>query len=92
MNEILLITTIGCEACKIQNTIIHKAIEAYKDKFTIKVAELDFTEYTYLKFANKVTDFPTTIFKVNGEEKTRITGTCTKEHLMHLFDEHFVEK
>lgn len=91
MNELILVTTEGCKACEIQNNIIHKAVELSKDKYNIKVSTLDFTEYTYLEFANKITDFPTTILKVSGKEITKVVGTCTKEHLMHLFDEFFIE-
>lgn len=91
MNKVLLITTIGCKACEIQNNIIHKAIEAYKDKYTIDLISMDVKDYKSLKIATELIDFPTTILIVGDEEKVNLVGTCTKEHLMHLFDEHFIE-
>lgn len=95
MNKILLITTVGCEACKIQENIIKKAITAYSDKYSVTLETRDQNECKTTCEILKITDFPATIISngfSNGFHDRVITGTCTKEHLMHLFDEHFIEK
>ena len=91
MNKILLITTVGCEACKIQENIIKKAINSYSDKYNVVLETRDKVECKTTCERLKITDFPATIIS-NGLNEEVIIGTCTKEHLMHLFDEHFVEK
>lgn len=98
MNKILLITTKGCEACKIQERIINSAIKLSVDKYNIDFKTSIFPESNTIRYIQElnnkeliITDFPTTIFLVNDNYKTHIVGTCTKENLMHLFDEHFIE-
>lgn len=98
MNSIILITTEGCKACEIQERIINTAIILSRDKYNIDFKVNVFPKDNTIKYMKEsivkeliITDFPTTIFLVNDDYKTHITGTCTKEHLMHLFDEHFIE-
>lgn len=92
MNNIGLIITEGCKACEIQENIIRKAIDVYKDKYNINLIITGKSDYSkHLCNEYKITDFPATMLFVNGNYKTHIVGTCTKEHLMHLFDEHFIE-
>lgn len=91
MNSIFLITTEGCKACEIQENIIKKAIDASKDKYNISLISEESEYSKHLCNECKITDFPATMLFVNGNYKTHIVGTCTKEHLMHLFDEHFIE-
>lgn len=91
MNKILLIITAGCEACKIQENIIKKAISSYSDKYSIVLETRDQNKCKTTCERLKITDFPATILS-NGLNEVMVNGTCTKEHLMHLFDEHFVEK
>ena len=92
MNEILLITTEGCKACEIQNNIINNAIELSKDKYSIKFIKTG-KSFVSKNICNvyKITDFPATVLFVNGNYETHVVGTCTKENLMHLFDEFFIE-
>lgn len=94
MNHIVLIKTEGCKACDIQENIINNAIECSSDKyfisFTITSTKTDYGKHLCNEY--KITDFPATVLFTEREHKTHITGTCTKEHLIHLFDEHFIEK
>lgn len=99
MNKLLLITTKGCEACKIQERIIDSAIKLSIDKYHIDFKISIFSESNSIKYVQNlsnvelmITDFPTTVFLINDNYKTHVVGTCTKEHLMHLFDEFFIEK
>lgn len=92
MNNVILITTKGCQACKIQENIIKNAIEISKDKYIISLTITGKSDYSdHLCNEYKITDFPATVLFVNRNYKTHIVGTCTKEHLMHLFDEFFTE-
>ena len=98
MNKILLITTKGCEACKIQENIINSAIKSSINKYHIDFKISVFPENNTLKYIQElnnkeiiINDFPTTMFLVNDNHKISISGTCTKEKLIHLFDEFFIE-
>lgn len=92
MNSIILITTDGCKACEIQENITKKAIDVSKDKYDVSLTITGESDYSkHLCNECKITDFPATVLFVNGIYETHIVGTCTKEHLMHLFDEHFIE-
>lgn len=91
MNNIVLITTDGCQACKIQENIIQKAISSYKDKYVINFQKDDFNDAKIIVEQLNISDFPTTILIKDELYKYHFSGTCTKENLMHLFDEFFIE-
>lgn len=72
--KILLITTKGCEGCRIMRNIITKVIadSKYDIEFIIKdVSEIDKTFFKN----NNITDFPTTIFMISDEIKAIFVGT-----------------
>ena len=98
MNELILVTTKGCKACEIQENIINSAIKSSINKYHIDFKISVFPENNTVKYIQElnnkeiiINDFPTTMFLVNDNYKISISGTCTKEKLMRLFDEFFIE-
>ena len=59
--KILLITTKGCEACKILNSLIQKAISEYDSNIEYSIKDKDEIDIKFLK-EHHINDFPTTIF------------------------------
>lgn len=91
MIEIRIITTIGCEGCRIMENIVQNVI---KD---IDYNEIEYSIYDFqnldanmLHFVNRyqVNDFPATFIIKNNEVVDRIFGTCTKSKLKNIIDNH----
>ena len=81
MMDIILITTDGCEACKIQDNII-KSVLSHVGKSAIMYERLDCKDNKTKEFIHKhkliIDDFPATvILDDDGSFVTKITGTCT---------------
>lgn len=79
MNAIRLITTEGCEGCAIAERLIKKAISVAKVKIYLEVIDcLDPYYYDFIK-QNNITDYPTTLYIVNGKVIDKTIGTMTLE-------------
>ena len=79
MNVIRLITTEGCEGCVIAERLIKKAISVAKVKIYLEVIDcLDPYYYDFIK-QNNITDYPTTLYIVNGKVIDKTIGTMTLE-------------
>lgn len=77
-DKIRLVTTKGCEACKIMNNLIRQAIT--KSTFThITIEIIDCENERYRQFLNRyfVRDFPTMIFMRENQVLYKDTGTST---------------
>lgn len=73
--EILLITTEGCEACKIQENLIEEAIKISGLDITFNKVDVTDCKKNWLK-SNSVKDFPTTMmFDDNNELTFQFSGT-----------------
>lgn len=91
MNNIILVTTEGCAGCDIQKNIIEQAISCSEDKYSINFQYHDVSEVDMIVKQLHITDFPTTILVKNGTYEYHVTGTCTKNQLIHLFNKYFVD-
>lgn len=73
MKKILVITTKGCEGCRIINNLIKQALTNYKD---VEYETKDKSEVSdKLLKANYVNDFPATFLIRNNEVKFVFVGT-----------------
>lgn len=90
--EILLITTKGCEGCKIQENLIKEAIKNSGLDITFNKADVNDCRKTWLKIHN-VTDFPTTMmFDDANELKFQFSGTRPVIVIERYIDVHLIDK
>lgn len=91
MIEVKIITTEGCEGCRIMENIVQNVIKDI-DYNEIKYSIYDFQnlDVDMLHFVNRyqVNDFPATFIIKNNEVVDRIFGTCTKSKLKNIIDNH----
>lgn len=91
MIEVRIITTVGCEGCRIMEKIVQDVIKNF-DYNEIEYAMYDFQYLgdNMLHFVNRyqVNDFPATFIIKNNEVVDRIFGTCTKSKLKNIIDNH----
>ncbi len=73
MKKILLVTTEGCEGCKIINNLITQALESYND-IELEVVDKQEVNNKFFK-ALYVNDFPATFLIKDGQVKFVFTGT-----------------
>lgn len=76
-NQILLITTQGCEGCNIMNKLLLESLNTLN--IPIEYVRKDITDCN-ADFLNKhdITDMPTTLLFVNGVLHQKIVGTRSK--------------
>lgn len=72
--KILLITTKGCEGCKILDRIIQKALDDYDKEVDYEIKDRDNIDVEFLK-KHHITDFPTTILYKNDVIVFMFVGT-----------------
>ena len=92
MIEIRIITTAGCEGCRIMKNIADKAVKQLTSdsNLNIKVTTFDCLDESIRHFVNRyqVKDYPATFIIKNNEVKDRIYGTTSKnsmiEHIVSL--------
>ena len=89
MIEVKLITTEGCEACKIQDKILQRALPT-AGKSAIMYTRLDCKDERVKELVKKynrpIHDFPTTIILKNEELITHIEGTCTSKRITDIIN------
>lgn len=73
-NEVLIITTKGCEACNILKNIMAAVTKCSKVQFELNLKDVSEVNKLWLK-RNKVTDFPTTFLMQNDIIKHSFVGT-----------------
>lgn len=86
---VYLLTTEGCEACKIMERILRTVHEDMLYNFSIEVINFkDAPEW--IKINVPLHDFPTTVFVENDVIKYHSTGTMTVRKLLDIIqDIHF---
>lgn len=90
--EILLITTKGCEGCKIQENLIQDAIKNSGLDITFNKADVNDCRKSWLKIHN-VKDFPTTMmFDDANELKFQFSGTRPVIVIERYIDVHLLGK
>lgn len=90
--EILLITTKGCEGCKIQENLIKEAIKNSGLDITFNKADVNDCRKSWLKIHN-VKDFPTTMmFDDANELKFQFSGTRPVIVIERYIDVHLLGK
>lgn len=87
MIEIRIITTEGCEGCRIMKNISYNAAEQINLARKINdviVTTYDFNNESIRQFANRyqVKDYPATFIIKNNEVVDRIFGTTTKKDVV----------
>lgn len=92
MNKILLITTIGCEGCKIQDRIIQEALKDIDGVSYEKHDEYFLTDKVKKQYA--INDYPATLFirtKPNKHDEIlkKIIGTTTKQDIINKIKDMF---
>lgn len=83
MNEIWIITTEGCEGCRIAKNLVEKAISLSNK--VIKGDVIDHLDEHYKSFikAYDIKDFPTIVFIRNSTVMSLHTGTMAVPQLLH---------
>ena len=87
MIEVRIITTEGCEGCRIMKNIANKAVNQLTSdsNLDIKVTTFDCLDESIRQFANRyqVKDYPATFILKDNKVVDRIFGTCTKQTMIN---------
>ena len=87
MIEVRIITTDGCEGCRIMKNIVDKAVKQLTSdsNLDIKVTTFDCLDKSIRQFANRyqVKDHPATFILKDNKVVDRIFGTCTKQTMIN---------
>lgn len=86
--KILLITTKGCEGCRIMDNIIQKALDSYEKQVDYEIKDKENIDIEFLK-KHHITDFPTTILYQNNLIVFITAGTKPAEQLRRDMVVHF---
>ena len=87
--DIYLVTTEGCEACRIMNKILKQVQHDVDYTFSIKIRDYKLLP-NFIKVNVILTDFPTLIFLENDVIKYNIVGTTNAKKLKEIIkDLHF---
>lgn len=87
MNNILLITTKGCEACSIASNNIDLALMQTSKQIGKKVVDREDCKNLIKKY--NIKDFPTTVYTVDGMLKHKATGSYPVAVYLRWIDLHF---
>ena len=72
--KIILVTTVGCEGCKIMYNNISKAIGTHSKSISFIEADYKLNNEPFIK-KYKFTDFPTTLFIKDNVLQFKLVGT-----------------
>ena len=87
--HIYLVTTEGCEACRIMEKILKQVKRNNSYTFSIQVRDYKLLP-EFIRVDVVLTDFPTLIFLENNVIKYNITGTMSAKKLQEIIkDLHF---
>ena len=87
--HIYLVTTEGCEACRIMERILKQVQRDNAYTFSIQVRDYKLLP-EFIRVDVVLTDFPTLIFLENNVIKYNITGTMSAKKLQEIIkDLHF---
>ena len=85
MNKVVLITTNGCEACKIMSNNIAKAIDVSKKDICIQQLDTNNLDRKYIRTFG-ISDCPTTLIFKDGQLKRKEVGTRPYIVIVRWFD------
>ena len=91
MIEVRIITTKGCEACRIMESICFDAagqINSTRRFNDVIVTSYDFKDEHTRQFINRyqVNDYPATFIIKNNEVKDRVFGTTTRNNMIERIE------
>ena len=86
--KILLITTKGCEGCRIMDSIIQRALNLYDKTVDYEIKDKDNIDIEFLK-EKHIKDFPTTVLYKNDVIVFMTTGTKPVERFIRDMNIHF---
>ena len=86
--KVLLITTKGCEGCRIMDNIIQKALDSYEKQVDYEIKDKDNIDIEFLK-KHHINDFPTTILYQNNLIVFITVGTKPADQLRRDMVVHF---
>lgn len=84
-HRLLLITTKGCEGCRIAKNILDNVCKLYSDKFDYVI--MDREKYLKLPVRESIEDFPTILFYIDNKIFRKVIGTRTKQTFKEYIDE-----
>ena len=90
MIEIRIITTIGCEGCRIMENIVNNVIKDINyDEIEYSIYDFQNLDVDMLHFVNRyqVNDFPTTFIIKDNNVLNRIEGTVSKNTMIRYIDD-----
>lgn len=87
MIEVRIITTVGCEGCRIMQRIANNAIDFINEdnkQIVANITTFDCLDESIRQFANRyqVKDYPATFILKDNQVIDRIFGTTTKRNLI----------
>lgn len=88
MNEILLITTQGCAGCNIMYKLILQAVDQSSKKISV-LRRLHTDLDRHWLSEHDIKDFPTTVFKKNGDVRFKTVGTNPVPVIVRWIDIYF---
>lgn len=88
MNNILIITTEGCEACDIAVDNVTKALLNAKKKINLEVNDFHNINKQYI-VQNKIKDYPTVIYTINGNIVCKSVGSYPAAVYLRWIDIYF---
>lgn len=95
MIEVRIITTDGCEGCRIMKNIANKAVKQLTSdsNLDIKVTTFDCLDTSIRHFVNRyqVKDYPATFILKDNEVRDRIYGTISKNSMIEYIDNLLLE-
>lgn len=87
MNRIVVLTTNGCDACKIMQRIVSSAyLEARPENTSFGCYDFKEQEVEKLINDNHITDFPTTLFIKDEKVVFKVIGTWTKNEVIAMIN------
>lgn len=90
MIEVRIITTEGCEGCRIMENIANKAATyiCFEDNVNVKVTTYDCLDESIRQFVNRyqVKDYPATFILKDNKVENRIFGTVNKQTMIDYID------
>ena len=86
--KVLLITTKGCEACRIMDNIIQLALDNYDSQVDYEIKDKDNIDIEFLK-EKHIDDFPTTILYQDNRIVFMFVGTKPAEVVRKYMTIHF---
>lgn len=86
--KILLITTKGCEACKIMDRIIQRALDDFDKLVEYEIKDKDNVDIEFLK-EHHIDDFPTVVFYQGDSMVFMTSGTKPAAVMKTYMNIHF---